>query len=166
MLRKVSLALGSVALLLGCGKGEKRTDSATGAAAPATGATAASAAAPPSTPALTLAQLEGTWRGQTLREAQDTVIATWTLSAPADTSKWVASFTKGPKVPVHIVSLSADSLVAKMGPYPSVSMKGKMITVQFVSRVHGDSLVGTEETHLVSKPDSVARGRLQATRAK
>jgi hypothetical protein len=166
MLRKVSLALGSVALLLGCGKGEKRTDSATGAAAPATGATAASAAATPSAPALTLAQLEGTWRGQTLREAQDTVIATWTLSAPADTSKWVASFTKGPKVPVHIVSLSADSLVAKMGPYPSVSMKGKMITVQFVSRVHGDSLVGTEETHLVSKPDSVARGRLQATRAK
>ena len=167
MSRNASLVLCSIAaMLLGCAKGEKRTDSATGSAAPAAGATAAAAAPTPAAPTLTLAQIEGNWQGETLRETQDTVIARWTLSAPADTSKWVASFTKGPKVPVHIVSLAGDSLVAKMGPYKSVSMPGKTINVQFVARIHGDSIVGTEDTRLVSKPDSVARGRLRGTRAK
>jgi hypothetical protein len=110
-----------------------------------------------------LNQLEGTWHGKTLNE-QDSVIATWTLNAGSDTSKWSATFTNGPKVPVHVVSLGGDSVVAQMPAYKSVSMKGQRITVRFVARVRGDSLAGTLDSRLTAKPDSVRHGRLFAAR--
>lgn len=105
------------------------------------------------------------WRGTSFNE-RDSVIATWTLDAGSDTSKWSTQFTNGPKVPVHVVSLSGDSLVAQMPAYKSVSMKGQTITVRFVGRVRGDSLNGTFESRLVAKPDSVRHGRLVARRTK
>jgi hypothetical protein len=126
-------------------------------------ATPSSAAAP--APALSLGQVEGTWQGKSLNE-KDSVVATWTLQAGSDTSKWMASFTNGPKVPVHVVSLGGDSIVAQMPAYKSVSMKGQTITVRFVARVRGDSLAGTFESRLTSKPDSVRHGRLLAARTK
>lgn len=161
-----SLALcGAFLVLMACGRSEQRTDSAAGAAAAgtSTGASASAAAAP--APALSLTQLEGTWQGKSLNE-QDSTIATWTLQAGSDTSKWTTAFTNGPRVPVHIVSLSGDSVVAQMPAYKSVSMKGQRITVRFVAHVRGDSLAGNFETRLIAKPDSVRRGRLVAARAK
>lgn len=155
--------------LVACGRSGQHADSATGAAAPAAGAStgvtqaAAPAAAP--APALSLAQLEGTWQGKTYNE-KDSVVANWTLHTGSDTSKWTAAFAKGPTVPVHVVALAGDSIVAQMPPYNSVSMKGQKITVRFVARVHGDSLAGNYETRLVAKPDSVRRGRLAGARTK
>ena len=96
---------------------------------------------------------------------KDTVVGTWTLDAPQDTSKWVTTFTDGPKVPVHVVSIAGDSVVAQMGPYKSVTAR-QMVNTRVVNHVHGDSIAGTFEMRLVSKPDSVIRGRLQAVRSK
>lgn len=149
--------------LVACGRSESRTDSATGAAAPAGSTSAAASTAPPA--ALSIAQLEGKWQGKTMPSSKDTVVGTWTLDAPQDTSKWVTSFTNGPRVPVHVVSIAGDSIVAQMGPYKSVTAR-QMVTTRVVNHVHGDSLVGTFEMRPVSKPDSVIRGRLQAVRAK
>ena len=162
---------GALLALVACGRSETRTDSATGAAATDAGAStgassaAAPSAAPAPAPALSLSQLEGTWQGKSFDE-KDSAIATWTLHAGSDTSKWIATFTNGTKVPVHVVSLAGDSLVAQMPAYKSVSMKGQTITIRFVARVHADSLAGTFESRLLSKPDSVRHGRLAATRTK
>lgn len=162
---------GALLVVAGCGRSEQRADSASGAAAPAAGASArvSQAATPstaaPATPPLSLDQLEGTWQGKSLNE-KDSVVATWTLDAGSDTSKWSARFTNGPKVPVHIVSLAGDSVIAQMPAYKSVSMKGQTITVRFIARVRGDSLDGSFESRLTSKPDSVRRGRLTAARRK
>lgn len=97
--------------------------------------------------------------------SKDTVVGTWVFDAPQDTSKWVTSFTDGPRVPVHIVSIAGDSIVAQMGPYKSVTAR-QTVTTRVVNHVHGDTLVGTFEMRPTAKPDSVIRGRLQAVRAK
>jgi hypothetical protein len=97
---------------------------------------------------------------------KDTTLTTWTLVAASDTSKWVTTFSNGLKVPVHIVAVAGDSVLAKMGPYKSPSLKNAMVNARFVTRLQGDKMVGTFETRLVSKPDSVTRGRLEATKAK
>jgi hypothetical protein len=161
---------GALLVLVACGRSEQRSDSASGAAPAAGASTAASPSAAPSAaaapaPALSLSQVEGTWQGKSLNE-KDSVVATWTLDAGSDTSKWSAKFANGPKVPVHVVSVSGDSLVAQMPAYKSVSMKGQTITVRFVARVRGDSLAGNFESRLTSKPDSVRHGRLIAARTK
>jgi len=167
MTRRVSVAVCVCALtLLACGRSENRADT-TATAAPSAGATAAASRAP-STPApapVSLAQVEGKWQGKTMPATRDTVVGTWTLDAPQDTSKWVTTFTNGPKVPVHVVSIAGDSIVAQMGPYKSVTAK-QAVTTRVINHIHGDTLVGTFEMHPVAKPDSVIRGRLQAVRAR
>ena len=167
MTRHTSVALlVCVLTVVACARSEKRADTATSAATPA-GATAAASSAP-STPAaapISIAQVKGKWQGKTMPASKDTVVGTWTLDATQDTSKWVTSFKDGPKVPVHIVSIAGDSIVAQMGPYKSVTAR-QSVTTRVINHVHGDTLVGTFEMHLVAKPDSVIRGRLQAVRAK
>lgn len=165
--RALVAACASALTILACGKSQSRTDSATVAAAPAGATSAASspsntAAAPA---AISIAQVEGKWQGKTMPLTKDTVVGTWTLDAPQDTSKWATSFTDGPRVPVHVVSIAGDSIVAQMGPYKSVTAR-QMVTTRVVNHVHGDTLTGSFEMRPTAKPDSVIRGRLQAVRAK
>ncbi len=168
MTRHTSVAALVCALtIVACARSERReADTATSAATPA-GATSAAANAPsaPTAAPISIAQVKGKWQGKTMPASKDTVVGTWTLDATQDTSKWVTSFTNGPKVPVHIVSIAGDSIVAQMGPYKSVTAR-QSVTTRVINHVHGDTLVGTFEMHLVAKPDSVIRGRLQAVRAK
>ena len=165
-MRSVPLAVGTLAMsLCACGRAERRPDSASGSAMSAgSSATAAPATSTPAAPALSISQLEGTWHGKSFDETSDSVRATWTLTAPSDTTKWVTRFTNGPSVQVHVIAVAGDSAVAEMGPYKSVSRKGQMMKARFVTRVHGDTLVGTYEMRPVAKPDSVFRGRLTAVR--
>jgi len=168
MTRHTSVAVLVCALtVVACARSERReADTATSAARPA-GATsaAANASSAPAAAPISIAQVKGKWQGKTMPASKDTVLGTWTFDATQDTSKWATSFTDGAKVPVHVVSIGGDSIIAQMGPYKSVTAR-QMVTTRVINHVRGDTLVGTFEMHLVAKPDSVIRGRLQAVRAR
>lgn len=168
MVRPTAVAVCACALtVLACGRSEKRTDSATGTAA-GTGASAAAApsAAAAAAPApISIAQVEGTWHGTSMPVDKDTVLASWTIDAVQDTSKWVTTFSNGTRAPIHIQSVAGDSIVAQMGPYKSMTAR-TMVLAHVVEHVRGDTLVGTFELHPVSKPDSVVRGRFKGARTR
>ena len=159
MSRFAPMLIGAVSFVA-CAKMDKAVDTTAAVVATPVGA----AAAVPAAPAIDLAQLEGTWHGKSMPERKDTVINTWTLVAPADTSKWVTTFRNGQKIPVHVVAVAGDSVVSQLGPYRSASFKGQMLSARLVSRLQNGKMVGVAEMRLVSKPDSVARVRIEGTR--
>ena len=154
------------AALAACGGSDSRqaTDSATAAGnATATPSAATTAAA---TPAVSLSSMTGMWHGRSMQGEDTTKATRWTLDATSDTTKWTLTFANGTKVPVRLVSTGGDSIVSEMGPYKSASLKGQNVNARQVAHVRGDSMSGTFEMRPTSKPDSVIRGRFDATRMK
>jgi hypothetical protein len=113
-----------------------------------------------------LSSMTGMWHGRSMQGEDTTKATRWTLDATSDTTKWTLTFANGTKVPVRLVSTGGDSIVAEMGPYKSASMKGQNVNARQVAHVRGDSMSGTFEMRPVSKPDSVIRGRFDATKMK
>jgi predicted SnoaL-like aldol condensation-catalyzing enzyme len=157
---RFSLILIGAASFVACAKSDKGPDTTAAVAATPVGAAAAVTPAP----VIDLAQMEGTWHGKSMPEGKDTVINTWTLVAPADTSKWVTTFRSGQKVPMHIIAVAGDSVVSQLAPYKSASVQGQMVNVRLVARLQNGKLVGVAEARLVSKPDSVTRIRIEGTK--
>ena len=147
-----------VAAAVGCAKSDKQATTDTTVAA-----ASAPAPAPPAAPSL--AEQAGTWSGRSMPTDKDTVVATWTLVRTANTAGWTVAFPKGKPIPIRVLSTEGDSEVVEFGPYKDPAPRGQMQTVHAVSRIEGGKRVGTYEVRLVSKPDSVIRGRFEATRA-
>ncbi|HEY5061678.1 MAG TPA: hypothetical protein VII52_09095 [Gemmatimonadaceae bacterium] len=106
----------------------------------------------------------GTWHGKSMPEHKDTVLATWTLDAPADSSKWTITMSNGQTIPLHIVAIAGDSVVSQLGPYKNAANNGQVETTRSVTRIQADKIVGIAETRLGSNPDSVVRIRLQGAK--
>lgn len=157
MMTMRSLALLACAALLGaCAK---KADNA------ATDTAAMNAAAPAAETPMAAAMIPaGTWNGRAMPAERDTVL-TWTMVTTADTTGWTITFPKGKPMPLRVISRTADSTITEFGPFPDPMTKGQMTTVRGVTRMEGDSVVGTYEARDASKPDSVMRGRSVATRA-
>lgn len=155
------------AVLAGCAKSDTRAATDTSAVTPAVPPTSTAAAATAAMPAgmAALSDQAGTWKGHSLLMNKDSVVATWTLIATRDTTGWTLTFPGAKPIPVHVVVVAADSVVTEMGPYASPQRKGQMMTTRSVSRIQGGKRVGTYEARLVSHPDSVLHGRIEATRA-
>jgi hypothetical protein len=163
--RSVALAC-ATALLTGCGRSGEQATTDTGAASAAAGGDTAAPAAGLAAPTpVSLADWAGTWQGRSMPADRDTVVATWTLVSKADTAGWTIQFPNRRPLPVRVVSTQGDSVVLEFGPYESTTRRGQRQTVRGVSRMQDGRLVGTYETRLVSTPDSVFRGRSEATRA-
>jgi len=113
---------------------------------------------------VSLAQMIGTWHGKSMPEHKDTVLATWTLDAPADSSKWTITMSNGQTIPLHIVAIAGDSVVSQLGPYKNAANNGQVETTRSVTRIQADKIVGIAETRLGSNPDSVVRIRLQGAK--
>jgi hypothetical protein len=128
--------------------------------------TTAAAPAAATAPALTLADLTGTWQVEVRPETGDSVLLRYTLNAPEDTSKWTMQFEgQTQAVPVHIVAISGDSLVTHAGPYPSAMRRGVQVTTNAVSRLENGMMVGTAVGHYTaSGPDSVRTFRTMGMR--
>lgn len=161
MSRIVSLVVCSCVVVGACtGRGKATSDT--------TAAQAGDVAATTALPAhQSLANLAGTWRGQTLAVDRDSVIATWTFVSSADTGTVI--FANGTKVPVQNIRVVGDSIFFKMAPAKSTNPAhhGQIVAQDVVSQVHGDTLVGVVTTHLAAKPDSVmSRARILGTRVK
>jgi hypothetical protein len=136
-------------------------------AAPSDTAAAAPAAAP-APPAITAADLVGTWNGQSMPAGSDSVVARWTCIQPAtgNASKCVDAAAPKDTV-IYTYTLSADSVLLTSAPYkPPKPPKSPMVIDHIVGRMSGGKFMGTAVTTLASKPDSVLmRGHWEATKA-
>lgn len=121
------------------------------------------AAEAPETPALSLADFEGTWNATAYMESGDTV--PYTLTATADADGWMVELPDRDPMPLRIVALEGDSLVAEMGPYESLLREGVMVTVRTVNRLEDGAMVGTMEARYEGADSAaVVAGRVEATR--
>ena len=161
-MRRISALCVAILAVAGCSKSDD------GAAADSAGATAAATAAPsPAPAAITAADVAGTWNFRAVPESgPDTVVTTGVLTAAADTSKWTMAFTGGKGIKARVVSISGDSLVVDVGPYPSTRRRGAQVTTTTVTRLQDGKLVGTTVAHYrTAGADSVLRFRFEATKA-
>ena len=143
------VALGCIALALGCSKKESAPAADTMAVAPA--------------PMLNLADLAGTWDMKTMREGSDSVLVAYTVTATGTTDGWMINFPNRPPVPMR-VSVSGDSLMMDAGPYESVLRKGVQVTTNTVSHLMNGMLMGRAVAHYSTGPDSVVMLRTEGTK--
>lgn len=140
------------ALLVGCSKSDS---------APA----ADSAAVAPAPPALTAADVAGTWTVRTMSETSDSVLVEYTMTAVGDPSTWTITLPNRPPMAIR-VTFAGDSVVTESGPYESVLRKGIQVTTRGVSRLVGGELVGTTVArYATTTADSVVTLRTRGTRA-
>jgi hypothetical protein len=146
-------------LLLACSGSDDQPDAAAGDSA-------AAAVPAPAAPALTIADVSGTWNMQAMTETSDSVILTYIFNAAGDTSTWSNKFPdQAEPVRVHIVSIAGDSMVTHSGPYPSALRRGVMVETNGVMRIENGTLVGRNVAHYKGGgPDSVRVFRGRGTR--
>ena len=126
------------------------------------GAVADTGAAASASAATSSADRIGTWEGRSLEA--DSVVATWRLEIAGDSTGWTLHFPEGQPIPMRVVALACDSVVTEFGPFESPVTR-QMVNVRSVGRMEGrDRQAGTYEARPVSNPDSVTRGRWEATR--
>src|SRR5260370_42495550 len=99
----------------------------------------ASAQNPPPAPApaaqmqragIKLADVAGRWEGRSMVGPKDTVIVTYTITATADGKGWTIAFPTRDPVPMRILTVGGDSVVAEAGPYASVLRQGRIGTTR------------------------------------
>ncbi len=135
-----------VLAVMACAKTETPPADTTAAIAPET--------APPMAPALTEADVAGTWKGTSKPMGSDSVISKWTSVCAAGSCKGTS---EGSKVTVQwAYTIAADSSVGVSQPYSAPDVKGGKVIDTWVARVQGDNVTGTGAMTLASKPDSVA----------
>ena len=140
--------------LAGCGTKEQAPETAPDTAAPAV--------AP--APALSLADLAGTWTYVARSATGDTVLVTAELTATADAAGWTLNFPKRPPLPMRVTG-SGDSVLTSVGPYESVLRQGVTVMTEGTARMVDGKLVGRSTAHYsVKTADSVRMLITEATR--
>ena len=155
----------ALAALAGCNSTDRRT-SDTAAAVSIPDSAAGATMATPSAPApITLGAVAGRWDMRAVPESGDTTATTYVLTATSDSTGWRIAFPDRPPVPLRIIAVSGDSIVAEAGPYTSVRRRGVQVTTRNTMRLQGDRLVGqTTARYRTSGPDSVLQLRTEGTR--
>jgi hypothetical protein len=157
-MRRLLLASCCAAFLAGCAKSD--TEVAADSAAPASSMVAAPAA-------VSLADVAGKWNVQVMGESSDSVLTTYVLDAKGEPAGWTLTFPNREPIPMTNVVAAGDSIVTDAGPFDSAVRSGAKVTnVRSVVRMQGGNMVGTAiARYETTGPDSVARLRLQGTRA-
>ena len=123
-------------------------------------ADSAAAAMPP---ALTEADVAGTWTGTATPEAPDTGTINFTITCGGGTCRNVLSIMPKDTVTSTYV-LAADSSTGTSSPYKD-PQTGAMVVDHYVARVTGNQVTGHGWNTLADKPDSVV-GRYRFTGTK
>jgi hypothetical protein len=120
--------------------------------------------ATPPPPALSAAELTGTWNGVNMVEGTDSVTERWTMVANEQGGGLVR---EGMKDTVQFLSsFDADSVTATSLAYIDRTNPKTMLMFKSVGRLRDGKLAGTVTVMLAQKPDSVIRRlRWEATRA-
>ena len=144
------------AVLAACTAGDEAADTAAVTTSTAGGST--------SPAPLSLSQLAGRWTVRAVPESgTDTTPTTSVLVATTDTTGWTVAVADGAPQPAR-VRVSGDSLIVEVGPSPSTRRPGATVTTTSVSRMQGDSLVGTTVARYSTGADSVLRFRTTGKR--
>ncbi len=153
MRRSIQLLM-VVALVAACSKEEAK---------PAADSTSMAPAAPAP---ITLTDVAGTWTMQLGPAGQDTTLLTYQLIATADTTGWSIIFPdRTDPVPMRILHVAGDSIVAEAGPYTSALRPGVPVSVSLVSRLRGDRMISNVVAHYATTAaDSVVQLRARGTR--
>jgi hypothetical protein len=146
---RISALLCCAVLAVGCAPAEEQPASETQAAPPA----------------VSLADLAGTWEVSTMGATSDSVLVRYEMVATADTMGWMVTFPGMAPVPMTVVLVDGDSVVSRMGPYASALRPGVMVTTEAVSRLVDGTLQGTfVARYQTDAADSVLRGRIRGAR--
>lgn len=140
-----------ILFLAACGKAET----------PATDSPAA--AAPPAPPALTSADVGGTWDAQGMPMGSDTVVVSFTMTnTDTGAGTWI-TFPSGLKVQNTRRQVDGDSVVSETGPFKSQVRRGQDVaSTRTVLRLMDGKLVGT--THSKYANGDSATFRITATK--
>ena len=159
-MRLMPLALLLVPAIVACTKDDAPSDTA----ASVVPASDTAAVAPR---ALTAADIAGTWTGATMAANGDSVLRRWTTVRTSDSTSKMLFEGNPDSVLVHS-RFDGDSMVATSEPYAQrgSARNAPKVVFRSVGRLRDGKLVGTSETMLASKRDSViSRTRWEATRA-
>lgn len=116
------------------------------------------------TPAMTEADVAGTWTGTIMMEGSDSVMAHWTDVCGAGTCRLTTQESPNDTVASTYV-IQGDSAVGTSAAYADPQVGGAMVTDHWVGRVSGNTVNGTGMMKLADKPDSVVmRYRFTGTR--
>lgn len=114
---------------------------------------------------ITLADVAGEWTVRATSEAGDTV-PEYRLVASADEAGWVLHLPERDPIPVRIVDVAGDSIVAEAGPFQSVVQEGVEVRTTTVYRLQDGRLVATTVArYTTTGPDSVLVIHGEGTRA-
>ena len=123
------------------------------------------AAAAQQTTAAMPATVAGVWDGKTMIGANDSVVATYVLTATANDSGWTTTFPGREPIAVRVIAGGGDSVVTEAGPYPSVLRPGQTVTsLRMTSHYTGDQMTGMFWAQYASGDKT--SGKLTATRRK
>ncbi len=115
---------------------------------------------------IALADVAGTWTLRAMAEGSDSVITTYGMVATDNMEGWTMTFPDRDPVPMRVVAVDGDSIVAEAGPYESVLRAGVMVSLRSVSRLQGDMMTGTfVARYETSEADSVLNGRFEGERS-
>lgn len=142
------------AVVAGCAKSDERPAETPAAATP-----------PPAPAPIALADVAGKWTVKGTNERGDTTLVTYVLTATGDTTGWTITFPNRRPIPVHVVSVSGDSITIAAGPFESVLRKGIQVRTTGPLRIKDGKLVGsTTSRYSVKTADSVRVIRMEGTR--
>lgn len=126
--------------------------------------TPADSAAAAMPPALTEADVAGTWTGTLMAEGSDSVMVNWTNICGAGTCRLTTQQVPGDTV-TATYAIQGDSVVATSAAHADPMAKGAMVTDHWVARLSGGQVTGTGMLRLADRPDSVVmRYRFTGTR--
>lgn len=127
-------------------------------------APSADSAAAAMPPAITEADVAGTWTGTVTPEAPDTGTVNFTVACGGGSCHLVAA--NAPSDTVHSTYvLAADSSVGTSAAHKDPMARGAMVVDHWVARISGNQVTGHGWLTLADKPDStVARYRFTGTK--
>lgn len=112
-----------------------------------------------------LVDLAGTWTVTAMAGSSDSVLITYELNTTGTSDGWTSTLPGREPMPVRVVLVDGDSVVAEAGPFESALRPGVMVTTRTVARLQGDMLMGTIVAHYATDgADSVLTGRLHGMR--
>lgn len=112
-----------------------------------------------------LTRFQGEWHIQALSENTDSVLTTYRLWAPPDTSQWKIKFdNRDDTLPIHIAHVGGDSIVVQAGPYHSALRNASVTTRTVVRLIEGRWVGRSVARYAVTTADSVFRVRTVGVR--
>ena len=145
-------------LLVGCAKSEP----------PASQSTTPETSPPP---AMSLADVAGTWEGNVTKAGSDTVLALIELTATADPAGWSMNLanaktpTKWTTVAAKSVMVEGDGVVVEAGPFQSVLRPGQEVSTHTVYRLQDGKLMGTIQATYPASNETVTLSSVATRKA-